>query len=200
MLRNKATQWRLRARDGPHAKPPSLRDTMVFICTHGNSATQAAAIPMALGYQRVMAIDGGLTAATSLAPPSSSTASSLHNGRVIRESSVGQNGSGNRDVTGRRGAARIRPSRLRTRRERHPRLRCRSCPGARRNPAMLLLMEHGQAHGAPMVTLVDTRRHDERAVYGSIRRSVHLAERLSRRNDCGGSPTPPACGPRSQSG
>jgi rhodanese-related sulfurtransferase len=40
--------------------------------------------------------------------------------------------------------------------------------------ALLLLLEYGAAQGAPLVTLIDVRRHDERALYGSIRGSVHL--------------------------
>lgn len=40
--------------------------------------------------------------------------------------------------------------------------------------ALLLLLEYGLAQGAPLVTLIDVRRHDERSLYGSIRGSVHL--------------------------
>ena len=40
--------------------------------------------------------------------------------------------------------------------------------GAPSRSALLLLMEYGQAQGAPLVTLVDVRRHDERALYGSM--------------------------------
>lgn len=187
VLRNKATQWRLRARDGPHAKPPSLRDTMVFISTHGNSATQAAAIAMALGYQRVMAIDGGLAAAAPLAPPSSSstpTHSSLHNGLVTSESNVNvHDGSGARGRVGSPRNGSDSPFASSS-----PRTPSSSSalsfvpPGETLSrDALLLLMEYGQAQGAPLVTLVDTRRHDERALYGSIRGSVHLAaEQLPR--------------------
>ena len=181
VLRNKATQWRLRARDGPHAKPPSLRDTMVFISTHGNAATQAAAIAMALGYQRVMAVDGGLAAAAPLAPPSSSgtpTASSLHNGLVTGESG----GGGGRN--GRNGSPRSGHDSPFGSSPRTPSASSLSFvpPGETLSrDALLLLMEYGQAQGAPLVTLVDVRRHDERALYGSIRGSVHLAaEQLPR--------------------
>ena len=183
VLRNKATQWRLRARDGPHAKPPSLRDTMVFISTHGNAATQAAAIAMALGYQRVMAVDGGLAAAAPLAPPSSSgtpTASSLHNGLVTGENG----GGGGRGGNGRVGSPRSGHDSPFGSSPRTPSASSLSFvpPGETLSrDALLLLMEYGQAQGAPLVTLVDVRRHDERALYGSIRGSVHLAaEQLPR--------------------
>jgi len=189
VLRNKATQWRLRARDGPHAKPPSLRDTMVFISTHGNAATQAAAIAMALGYQRVMAVDGGLAAMVPLAPPSSSaaspTASSLHNGLVTATNDGGgSSGNGRKGNVGSPGAHAGHDSPSFGSSPRTPSASSLSFvpPGETLSrDALLLLMEYGQAQGAPLVTLVDVRRHDERALYGSIRGSVHLAaEQLPR--------------------
>ena len=137
-------------RDGHEAS--SLRDTMVFISTHGNAATQAAAIAMALGYQRVR-----LSTADSLAgalprrcPPPAPTASSLHNGLATGGAAAEAGGNGRvglrerarlavRVVAETLAAAPVPP------------------PGRRQQDALLPLMEYGQAQGAPLVTLVDVR-------------------------------------------
>ena len=51
------------------AAPPSPRSTIVFVSTHGHSASQAASLAVSLGFQRCCVIDGGLAAAAPLAPP-----------------------------------------------------------------------------------------------------------------------------------
>lgn len=65
VLRNRNSTWQ--ARFG--IAIPGLRSTIVFISTHGHSASHAASLATSLGFSRCAVIEGGLAAATPLAPP-----------------------------------------------------------------------------------------------------------------------------------
>uniref|UniRef100_A0A7S0SNR8 Rhodanese domain-containing protein n=1 Tax=Mantoniella antarctica TaxID=81844 RepID=A0A7S0SNR8_9CHLO len=71
VLRHKHTAWRART----HTPLPNLRATIVFVSTHGHSASTAASLAMSLGFQRCAVIEGGLAAAAPLAPPVRNSAS-----------------------------------------------------------------------------------------------------------------------------
>ena len=166
VLRAKNTEWK--ARTGQPA--PTLRATIVFVSTHGHSAAQAANIAMSLGFQRCAVIEGGLAAAAPLAPPSDpSTPTGL------ADAILGSDGTPSGNTPGASGAS----------------VGFRSSPWSPPSTtppgeilsrdALLLLREYGAAQGAALVTLIDVRRHDERALYGAIRGSVHLpAEQIPR--------------------
>ncbi|EEH54626.1 uncharacterized protein MICPUCDRAFT_60777 [Micromonas pusilla CCMP1545] len=167
------------------AAPPSPRSTIVFVSTHGHSASQAASLAVSLGFQRCCVIEGGLAAAAPLAPPPprSPSCASL-SGDDVANGSLGSlvaNGSsigGGQSVssltspggkshssqqssltspTGSSSSSRVSPSELLSR------------------DALGLLLEYGAAQGEPLMTLIDVRRHDERSLYGGIRSSSHLA-------------------------
>ena len=123
ILRNRNSVWLTRF----GTEVPGLRTTLVFISTHGHSASQAASLATSLGFSRCAVIEGGLAAATPLAPP------------VDRE---------------------------------RPLLASNSAALGR--DAVLLLLESGSAQGKMLITLLDVRRHDERAMYGAIHGSVNI--------------------------
>ena len=63
-LRSRQTHWLERT----GFEPPTKRSSIVFVSTHGHSASQAAAIAVQLGFTRCAVIEGGLAAAAPLAP------------------------------------------------------------------------------------------------------------------------------------
>lgn len=146
--------------------PPQKRHTIVFVSTHGHSASQAAALATQLGFQRCAVIEGGLAAAAPLAPPDSKvntpTGNSENDGYF--ESKNVQRGSNGTENTNRNGDSNA------------------SAPSQNGLPeletisrdALALLGEYGQAQGVSLVTVIDVRRYDERALYGSIRGSTHV--------------------------
>ena len=157
-------------RGSPHGPTrPTLRATIVFVSTHGHSAAQAANIAMSLGFQRCAVIEAASPRRAPRAP--------------LRP--VHPDGTRRRHTRIRRHAVR-----------QHPRCQRRFrrvqilAPGpavdnpARRDPVPRRVTappKYGAAQGAALVTLIDVRRHDERALYGAIRGSVHLpAEQIPR--------------------
>lgn len=203
VLRQKNTAWQ--ARTG--TSPPSLRATIVFVSTHGHSASTAASLAMSLGFQRCAVIEGGLAAAAPLAPPTLNGSSgsvgtlvaaadqagganavsagqlptavngqtavdpsSLETAHVARVEAGGFAGIGAGGAEASGGGASDVPS------PRSPASSMSAVPPDKElsRDALLLLLEYGAARGEHPVTLIDVRRHDERALYGSIRGSFHL--------------------------
>ena len=172
-LRSRQTHWLERT----GFEPPTKRSSIVFVSTHGHSASQAAAVAVQLGFTRCAVIEGGLAAAAPLAPPLGADASdrSAIEARTRDDAEDGVDG--------------IRPidANDENRRVASPSA-SPSSPGgavpeddAISRDALATLVEYGAARGAPLVTVIDVRRYDERALYGSIRGSVHLpAEALPR--------------------
>ena len=72
-LRSRQTHWLERT----GFEPPTKRSSIVFVSTHGHSASQAAAVAVQLGFTRCAVIEGGLAAAAPLAPPLGADASCL---------------------------------------------------------------------------------------------------------------------------
>ena len=191
-LRSRQTHWLERT----GFEPPTKRSSIVFVSTHGHSASQAAAIAVQLGFTRCAVIEGGLAAAAPLAPPppprdESSGGVLLEEGSSSHARRGGRGGNGDErsemtsetETAGEFPAARtfdVSPS---------PSSPSTNASSARAVPedetigrdALALLGEYGAAQGAPLVTVIDVRRYDERALYGSIRGSAHLpAEALPR--------------------
>ncbi len=172
-LRSRQTHWLERT----GFEPPTKRSSIVFVSTHGHSASQAAAVAVQLGFTRCAVIEGGLAAAAPLAPPLGADASD----RSAIEARTRDDAEDGVDS--------IRPidANDENRRVASPSA-SPSSPGgavpeddAISRDALATLVEYGAARGAPLVTVIDVRRYDERALYGSIRGSVHLpAEALPR--------------------
>ena len=187
-LRSRQTHWLERT----GFEPPTKRSTIVFVSTHGHSASQAAAIAVQLGFTRCAVIEGGLAAAAPLAPPLVSrggddfleTASLLGaesprkrrrhlpaDGETTETNATDASSSFGTDKN-KAASSPLSPS-----------ASPRAIPEGETigRDALALLGEYGAAQGAPLVTVIDVRRYDERALYGSIRGSVHLpAETLPR--------------------
>ena len=191
-LRSRQTHWL----EPTGFEPPTKRSTIVFVSTHGHSANQAAAIAVQLGFTRCAVIEGGLAAATPLAPPRVLS----RGGDDFLENSLSPFGAesprerhrlvsadGETIVTNATssssssfGTDKNKPS---ASSPLSPSASPRAIPEGETigRDALALLGEYGAAQGAPLVTVIDVRRYDERALYGSIRGSVHLpAEALPR--------------------
>ena len=189
VLRRRDELWPDLANGAP---APSLRATIVFLSDHSQSASQAANIATSLGFQRCAVIDGGLAAAAPLAPPS---APSTPTGRADR---IGPRSDDEHASDSDAAAADARAGNVSNASEQTfdgsseaPRRSARGDAFASTaslsdgdflsRDALVLLGEYGAAQGAPLVTVIDVRRHDERALYGSIRGSAHLpAEHVPR--------------------
>ena len=187
-LRSRQTHWLERT----GFEPPTKRSTIVFVSTHGHSASQAAAIAVQLGFTRCAVIEGGLAAAAPLAPPLVSRGgddfletASLLGAESPRERRRHLPADGETTETNATDAS----SSFGTDKNKaassplSPSASPRAIPEGETigRDALALLGEYGAAQGAPLVTVIDVRRYDERALYGSIRGSVHLpAEALPR--------------------
>ena len=187
-LRSRQTHWLERT----GFEPPTKRSTIVFVSTHGHSASQAAAIAVQLGFTRCAVIEGGLAAAAPLAPPLVSRSgddfletASLLGAESPRERRRHLPADGETTETNATDAS----SSFGTDKNKaassplSPSASPRAIPEGETigRDALALLGEYGAAQGAPLVTVIDVRRYDERALYGSIRGSVHLpAEALPR--------------------
>lgn len=187
-LRSRQTHWLERT----GFEPPTKRSTIVFVSTHGHSASQAAAIAVQLGFTRCAVIEGGLAAAAPLAPPLVSRGgddfletASLLGAESPRERRRHLPADGETTETNATDAS----SSFGTDKNKaassplSPSASPRAIPEGETigRDALALLGEYGAAQGAPLVTVIDVRRYDERALYGSIRGSVHLpAETLPR--------------------
>ena len=147
----------------------------MFVSTHGHSASQAAAVAVQLGFTRCAVIEGGLAAAAPLAPPLGADASDRSAIEARTRDDAEDDVDGIRPIDA-NGDATHSPS------------ASPSSPGGAvpeddsiSRDALATLVEYGAARGAPLVTVIDVRRYDERALYGSIQGSVHLpAEALPR--------------------
>jgi len=180
-------------------EPPSKWSTIVFISTHGHSASQAASIAVKLGFQRCAVIEGGLAAAAPLAPASSPATPTGGDSRI--DSPMDFDGKTSPTTPLSPAARGLAQSGRAASPETHgtiasdvgtvvsskspssPRFPASRVPDGETitRDALALLGEYGAAQGAPLVTVIDVRRHDERSLYGSIRGSVHLpAEHVPR--------------------
>ena len=184
-LQSRQTDWLERT----GFEPPTKRSSIVFVSTHGHSGSRAAAIAVRMGFTRCAVIEGGLAAAAPLAPPPRHAdsgvpldASTLGAESTARRDERGGNGDATEATDGNDGNETASPG---------ANVSSPRSPGASRlivseeetigRDALALLGEYGTAQGAPLVLVIDVRRYDERALYGSIRGSVHLpAEALPR--------------------
>lgn len=186
-LRNRESVWR----EKTGRPPPSKRSTIVFISTHGHSASQAAAIATQLGFQRCAVIEGGLAAAAPLAPPiakANETRTSVgvgkdgdgthtkdEGGTPGIQNADGGSGNGNSDTNGTypsNGDADVSSARENSTLE-----NTENETETLGRDALGLLLEYGSNEGGTgdsSVTVIDVRRCDERALYGAVKGSVHL--------------------------